>query len=233
MGNIAEPIRSWTWPHYHLGGSLARLICRLAGGYQVHGREHIPEGGALICPNHISYLDPPAVGAALPRRTYYFAKKELFQVPVFGSIIRKCYAFPVDRERNDREAIRTAIFLLQGGELLVLFPEGQRSPDGSLQPANIGPAMIASRAGVPVVPCAVKETDKVMPRGKFGLRRGRVQVDFAPPIHPADFGGEKLDKDQMYAFVEAVMQAIEDMQKIQYERAGETAPPRVKEIAHG
>jgi 1-acyl-sn-glycerol-3-phosphate acyltransferase len=233
MRMAPEPVRRWTWPHYHLGALGTRNLCRLLGGFSVHGRENIPaSGGALICPNHISYFDPPVVGTALPRRTYFMAKKELFHNPVFGSVIRKCYAFPVDRESTDRESIRHAIDLLRQGELLIIFPEGQRSPDGSLQPAGIGPALIASRAGVPIVPCAVKETDIVLPRSAKRLHRGRIQVDFGPPLNPVDFGdGGRLDKDQLRALTEAVMQSIEQMQRIQYERVGQVAPPRVKELA--
>jgi len=233
MRKAPEPVRRWTWPHYWLGAWLTRTLCRLAGGYSAHGAENVPRtGGALICPNHISYLDPPAVGGALPRRTYFMAKQELFRVPLLGSVIRKCYAFPVDRESSDREAIRHAIALLKQGQLLMIFPEGQRSPDGSLQPAGVGPALVGSRAGVPLVPAAVKETDKVLPRGSFSIHRGRVQVDFGPPIDPAAFGEGRLDKGQLQALTETLMQAIERLQKAQYERVGEVAPPRVKERPH-
>jgi len=198
------------------------------GGYQVTGRANIPaRGGAVICSNHISYLDPPALGAGfVPRRTYFMAKKELFEIPVLGEIIRKCYAFPVDRGTTDREAIRHGIELLEQGELLVVFPEGGRSPDGSLQPGNIGPALMAARAHVPIIPAALKETDKIMPRGKGGLHRGRVQVDYGEPISPDRFGGDHPDKAALQELTETVMQAIYALQQRQYERVGEVAPPR-------
>ena len=231
MRKAPEPVRRWTWPHYYFGGWCARTLCRLMGGYQVHGREHIPtQGGAIVCANHVSYLDPPALGAGFtPRRTYFMAKQELFAIPVLGALIRSVYAFPVDRTTTDREAIRHAIELLQAGELLVVFPEGGRSPDGSLQPGNIGPALMATRAGVPIIPAALKETDKIMPRDRGGLHRGRVQVDYGAPIHPGQFGEGRLDKSHLQAFTDAVMQAIEVLQQTQYERVGEVAPPRVKE----
>ncbi len=231
MRKAPEPVRRWTWPHYYFGAWLARTLCRLMGGYRVTGREHIPpRGGAIICSNHVSFLDPPVLGAGFtPRRTYFMAKQELFAIPVLGSLIRTVYAFPVDRGTTDREAIRHGIELLEAGELLVVFPEGGRSPDGAIQPGNIGPALMATRAGVPIVPAALKETDKIMPRGKGGLHRGRVQVDYGPPIHPGQFGEGRLDKHALQDFTEAVMQAIEALQKKQYERVGEVAPPRVKE----
>lgn len=231
MRKTPEPVRKWTWPHYYLGAWAARMLCRLAGGFQVSGKSNVPRsGGAVLCANHISYLDPPVLGAAVtPRRTYFMAKKELFEVPVLGPIIRKSYAFPVDRDHFDREAIRNAIELLQKGEFVVVFPEGQRSPDGSLQPANTGPAMMASKAGVPIVPIALKGTDDILQRGRKGLHRGRVFVDIGEPVHPTAFGEGKLDKEQLSAFTEAVMSSIEALQKEQYARLGEVAPPRVRE----
>jgi len=230
MRKTPEPVRRWTWPHYYVGAWLARSLCRLLGGYSVHGRENIPrQTGAIICSNHVAYLDPPVLGSGLPRRTYFMAKKELFTNPVLGALIRASYAFPVDRGTTDREAIRHGIELLQKGELLVVFPEGGRSPDGSIQPGNIGPALMASRAGVPIIPAALKETERIMPRGSKGLHRGRVQIDYGVPIHPSQFGEGRLEKTQLQEFTEAVMQAIEDLQKKQYERVGEVAPPRVKE----
>lgn len=230
MRKTPEPVRSWTWPHYYFGAWATRLLCRLLGGYHVRGKENIPTGGAILCANHIAYLDPPVLGAAVtPRRTYFMAKKELFETPILGSIIRKSYAFPVDRDHFDREAIRNAIELLQKGEFVVVFPEGQRSPDGSLQPANTGPALMASKAGVPIVPVALKGTDEIMRRGRKGLHRGRVFVDIGQPIHPTQYGDGKLDKDQLNAFTEAVMSSIETLQKDQYARLGEVAPPRVRQ----
>ena len=84
MNKGPEPVREWTWPHY----SFARVamfpaMFKLLGGYRVTGAEYVPRtGGALLAANHLSYLDPPAVGTALSRRTYYFAKKELFAIPL-------------------------------------------------------------------------------------------------------------------------------------------------------
>ncbi len=184
MNKTPEPVRRWTWPHYTFArAAFFPCFFRLAGGYRVTGREHIPpQGPALIAANHLSYLDPPAVGSALPRRTYYFAKRELFQIPVFGRILRSCYAFPVDREGDDKEAFRYAIDLLKSGELLTVFPEGGRSADGSLQSGGRGAALIAARAGAPIIPCALSGTDQVLPLHAKFLHRGFIQVSFAPPL---------------------------------------------------
>lgn len=215
---------------YRLVQRLARGLFRLYGGLRVRGREYLPaQGGAVLCPNHLSYLDPPAVGCVLPRHTYFMAKQELFAVPLLGPVIRALYAFPVDRGGADRAAVRRAIAVLEAGNFLTVFPEGGRSPDGALQPANTGPAMFAARAGVPLIPVAVRGTDRVLPRGSVFLHRGCVEIDFGPPIAVPDPAAGKLDKDALRALTEQVMQGIETLQKQQYERAGQVAPPRVKE----
>ena len=93
MRRTPEPPRWFTWPHYTLVRRGLPALWALCGGWRVDGAEHIPrQGGAVIAPNHVSYFDPPAVGASLPRRTYYMAKRELFEVPVLGWLIRKSYA---------------------------------------------------------------------------------------------------------------------------------------------
>jgi 1-acyl-sn-glycerol-3-phosphate acyltransferase len=193
MRRDPEPVRRWTWPHYRFASHVfLPALFTLAGGWRVTGREHVPRTGpALIAANHISFLDPPTVGAAIRfRRTYYFAKQELFRIPLFGWLIRKCYAFPVDREGDDKEAFRHAINLLKAGELLTVFPEGGRSPDGSLQPFARGAALIAARAGAPIIPCALSGTDRVLPRGARFLHRGFIQVSFARPIETRGHAGD-------------------------------------------
>ena len=212
MKKTPEPVRSFTWPHYtFMRKVFLPALFHLLGGWRVFGRQRVPmKGGALVCSNHVSFLDPPVLGAALPRRTYYFAKKELFEIPIFGSIIRKCYAFPVEREVGDREAVRNAIRLVQQGELLILFPEGGRSPDGTLQPGGIGAALIASRGGVPILPAAVRGSDKSLSLQAKFLHRAKLSVAFGDPIHPE---GEKLTKGQLQELTDRVMVQIAALQQ--------------------
>ena len=224
MRKAPEPIRSWTWPHYQMVHFFLPQLLRLLGGWRVVGRENVPQsGGAVIAPNHVSFLDPPAVGSALPRRTYYFAKKELFEIPIFGWIIRKCYAFPVDREISDLEAFRHAIRLLQAGELLVVFPEGRRTSDGELEQGRVGAALIASRARVPLIPCALHGTNQVLPRGSWYLHRGIVQVSFGEPITFDEFSTRRLNKEQLQKVTDQLMNSIAQMQREQEEFLGTKA----------
>lgn len=215
MRKEPEPVRSWTWPHYEMVRIFMPKIWTLFGGWRVEGREHIPEtGGAVIAANHVSYFDPPAVGSSLPRRVYYFAKQELFEIPLFGWIIGKCYAFPVDRGGSDLTAFRHAIRLLQAGELLVVFPEGGRSQDGSLEKGKVGAALIASRAGVPIIPCSLWGTDDVLPRGSWCLHRGLVQVSFGAPITYEEYEG-RLTKQDLLQVTQQIMKAIAELRAAQ------------------
>ncbi|MGD9495878.1 MAG: lysophospholipid acyltransferase family protein [Armatimonadota bacterium] len=215
MNKTPEPPRSWTWPHYRfVQWSLPRIL-RLLGGWRVVGHENVPQtGGAVIAANHLSFLDPPVVGVALRRRTYYFAKSELF-VPVFGWIIRKCYAFPVERGAADRRALKHAIDLLEAGELLAMFPEGTRSLDGQVHEFDLGAALAASRAGVPIIPCALTGTNVVLPVGARCFRRGRVAVSFGTPIDSLQFGPKpgKEDLRRITTQVEEAVRALKAEQE--------------------
>ena len=116
---------------YNVSAVLIRGIFRINGGLTVQGEENVPEGGVIIASNHISYLDPPLIGAVTPRRVTFMARKGLFEIPVLRSIIKPA-AFPIDREKPRPSTIKEAIKRLRNGELLVIFPEGGRSETGKL-----------------------------------------------------------------------------------------------------
>lgn len=211
MDRLYEPPRSWVWPHYRFAQWIIPRFCRLSGGFRVTGAANVPdEGGALIASNHISHLDPPVVGSAIRRRTYYFAASELFRNPIFGFIIRKCYAFPVRRGAGDRRALKAAIELLEAGELLTMFPEGTRSHTGELGEFDLGAALAASRARVPVIPCALTGTNDILPRGAKFFKRGKVAVSFAEPIDSLQFG-EKPGKEELQRITDQVEAAVRAM----------------------
>jgi len=220
MNKTPEPPRRWTWPHYRcVQWSLPRIL-RMLGGFRVTGVENLPRvGGAVIASNHLSFLDPPVVGSAMPRRTYYFAKSELF-VPVFGWIIRKCYAFPVERGGADTRALKHAIELLQAGELLTMFPEGTRSQDGQVHEFDLGAALAAARGGVPIVPCALTGTNDVLPVGARRFHRGKVAVSFGAPIDPLQ-SGPKPRKEELARVTNLVEEAVRGLKA---EQAAWTAP---------
>ncbi len=141
---------------YWLVRGATGLAVRILGGARVSGSRHIPaEGPVILCSNHFSYWDPPAVAAACPRRVFFMAKKELFSVPVLGPAVRLLGAFPVDRQSADRGAIRQALRHLKEGRVLGLFPEGTRGQPNQVSDPKPGVGLIAKRSRAPVVPMAV------------------------------------------------------------------------------
>lgn len=150
----------------YYGGRLARLLF----GMRVRGSRRVPRmGGLIIACNHISELDPPVLGFAIPRTVAYMAKVELFGMRVTDFFLRKLNAFPVNRSSIDTRALRTAIEHLKRGEAVVIFPEGTRSRDGRLLPVKAGISLVAISSGVPVLPAFIWGTDNA---GKALARTG-------------------------------------------------------------
>ncbi len=154
------------------------------GGLRAVGVENLPRtGGVILAPNHVSHLDPPAACCVIDRHVHCMAKEELFRNPLFGRLIRMLAAFPVRRGEGDTEAIRTAMRLVESGEVVLVFPEGTRGDAVSLQSINRGVAMLAKRTGAPVVPVGIVGTHIVMPRDKNRKpRKHPIVVAYGSPF---------------------------------------------------
>lgn len=145
---------------------LYRVLCCIAWPFfnlyhstGVIGKENIPEGGALICSNHCALSDPLFVVFAFGLRYHLkiMAKAELLRVPVLGFLLKKSGIFGVERGKSDVAAIKTALSSLKKGQYVLMFPEGTRVKDRQTSEAKTGAAMLAVRAGVPVLPVYVPE----------------------------------------------------------------------------
>lgn len=167
---------------------VVRTLFMVLGGWKAEGREHVPRsGGVLIASNHVSYADPPAIGLAMPRRCWFMGKDLIFRIPVVAPLSRLHLAFPVRVDAAmDRAAIRLTEQLLAAGEAVCIYPEGHVSRDGRLAPLQGGVALIALRAGVPIVPAAIIGAGKAIPPPYCIPRfaRGGVRVRFGPVIDP-------------------------------------------------
>ncbi len=145
---------SWSrWFWHLLGYWFFVLFFLFFYSYRWFGRHRIPKKGpVLIIANHESFWDPPLVGCAVGRRTTFMARKTLFDHKLMGGMIRRVGAFPVDQEGTGLDGMRTAVQKFKEGEVVVIFPEGTRTDDGTLHSFMPGIALLIRRAKVPVVP---------------------------------------------------------------------------------
>ena len=168
---------------------------------RITGLEHVPrQGPVLVVANHLHNADPVLLSVAFPRPLHFMAKKELFSVPVLRWIVRRVGAFPVDRGRADRSAIRRAEATLHHGIAVGMFPEGTRSVTNALAPAHPGAGLIALRSSVPVLPAVITGSEH-LPGNGLRSRRGSlkrwhegVEVRFGPTFHvEPEVDGAKLN----------------------------------------
>ena len=168
---------------YLLGYSLSKAIAKTFFNYRVIGAENmIEEGPCIIAANHCSYLDPPLVGVACKRAIHYLARKSLLDVPVLGPILPELNVIPVDQKNADRSALMGAIRVVRNGGAVLIFPEGTRSVDGNLQPAQPGIGMIVAKTGAPVVPVKLEGSHQSMPKGAFWPRAAPITVVVGKPL---------------------------------------------------
>ncbi len=187
------PIARTVGPVIRIGSFVMRVVARLFTRVEIEGDlAAFPRTGTvLIAANHASNADPVLIGgflnARLGRPINWMGKREVFEWPVISWLARHGGVHPVDRGSADVEAFRTAMRILDGGNILAVFPEGTRSPDGRLQPAKDGAAVLAARSGATIVPIGVGDSDLLWPKGRFLPRRTpRVTVRIGTPFTLAE-----------------------------------------------
>jgi 1-acyl-sn-glycerol-3-phosphate acyltransferase len=141
------------------------VVYTLGWSLRVRGRHNVPRTGpALLVANHQSFLDPMMVGLVAPRHVWYLARKTLFKNPVLGTLMRFVNSVPLDQEGVGKEGIKAIIQQLQAGRAVVVFPEGNRTPDGQMQPLEAGIQLLIRRVPVPVVPVGIAGAYHAWPR---------------------------------------------------------------------
>jgi 1-acyl-sn-glycerol-3-phosphate acyltransferase len=190
----------------------ARLWARIAlflnhTPVELRGAEHLPDGPFILMSNHQSNFDIFSLLAALPRRIYWIAKKELFDIPVFGPSMRRGGYIPLDRSdgRKALKSMENAAAIIRQGSSVVMFPEGTRSVDGLLLPFKRGGFMLAVRAGVPVIPVTINGSGRVNPGGLIRLYSGRITLTLHPRITIPE--GMKKSEAEVW-LMERVQEAI-------------------------
>lgn len=162
------------------------LWCKLWFRITVDGRENVPTDGAyVICPGaHRSNLDTIVTSFITRRRIRYMGKDTLWKTSFSAWFFTTLGSFPVDREAADREALRTCEHVAHQGEPLVMFPEGTRGSGPEVGHMYQGPAFIACRARVPIIPVGIGGAERAMPQGRKWVRPTRMVVIIGQPIHP-------------------------------------------------
>jgi len=168
------------------------------------GRERIPKvGGVLLVANHQSFLDPVIVSVGLQRQVCFFAREDLFRGRFFPWFIQSLGAFPVKRGSADTGAIKAAIERLRAGEVVLLFPEGTRTPDGSVGAFHSGMCMIAVRGKAVMLPAAIDGAFEAWPRGRKLFTFSPVRVGYGDPIDLA--GKKRKDYDSISEEVRGII----------------------------
>jgi 1-acyl-sn-glycerol-3-phosphate acyltransferase len=183
-----------------------RHLCRVCGvEVTTNGGEKVEWTRPLIVmANHQSYLDIPVLYASLPEPFGMLAKQELFRLPVFSAAMRGMRCVPIDRgnRRQSFQSLRRAADQVRAGNSIVVFPEGTRSADGSIQELKKGPFYLAEMAHVPIVPVGIRGTRLALAKDGLFVRGARVEVGIGAPIEP---GKGQAARDRLRDAVRAAL----------------------------
>lgn len=194
--------------YYWLGYHLSRLVGRCFFRFRVIHRERMLQSGPVILAmNHQSYLDPPLAGTTCDRAIYFLARRTLLNVPLLGWLLPKLNVIPVNQEGIDRSALKTLIRVIKAGNAALVFPEGSRTLDGNLQPAEPGLGLVIAKTLAPVVPMRIFGAHEALPRDG-GLQFVPITIVVGEPIFFTSTDLDLLGQDLYERLSQRVMDAI-------------------------
>lgn len=174
-------------PFYFFTISCLRIFFKIFYRHRTYGLENLPkEGSYILAANHASFFDPPIIAASVPAEIAYMAHEYLFNGSWwFRWLIKSLNAYPISKEKTNLATLKIAIGMLKKGQSVVIFPEGKRTPDGTLQPFNRGVELLASKGKCPIVPVYIKGSYDIWPRDQKSPNwKGRCACYFGEPIYP-------------------------------------------------
>jgi 1-acyl-sn-glycerol-3-phosphate acyltransferase len=192
---------------------------------RVEGAENVPEtGGAILASNHLSFADSFFMPLMVKRRVTFLAKAEYFTTPGLKGWLSRVFfsgvgQVPIDRNDADaaKGALTAGVRILRRGELLGIYPEGTRSPDGRLYKGKTGVARMALEAGVPVIPVAMIDTEKMMPTGrKLPHLRPRPGIRFGKPLDFSRYEGLAGDRFVERSMTDEIMYELMQLSGQEY-----------------
>jgi cytidylate kinase len=206
----AKPKQRWT---YWLFRFCVRLYLLLFFRYKLYGLEHFRLGPAIIAANHASYLDPPIVAAACPEEIHSLARESLFQIPIIGRYIRHLNAHPITRDAADAATFKLILSLIKKGDKVLIFPEGERTPTGDMQPIERGLPFLVLKSHSRIQPLYLHGTFDAWPRTRKRPKLfGRIRCAFGSPIEWSEF--ESLEKKEAErAIIQRVTDSLNSLKK--------------------
>lgn len=184
---------------------LVRIYFRL----KVLDRGNVPsQGPVILVANHASFLDPIVLGSACPRKIHFIVLQEMYDWLSLRWFYWGMETIPVRTEEGDPRAIKKALARLRKGDVVGVFPEGERSSDGAISSAKVGAALLAAVSGAPVIPCHIRGAYESMPRGSRFPWPARVRVRFGEPLRFPNEEKRHRDRSQMQEFANGLLLAI-------------------------
>jgi 1-acyl-sn-glycerol-3-phosphate acyltransferase len=196
---------------YRCGWLFFRFIFAAYFRARFIGAEHVPRtGGVILAANHASYLDPPVVGSGLDRDINYLARQSLFRFPLIGRLLVSWNSVPVDRDGGGARGLKNILDRLLGGAGIILFPEGTRSRDGKLQPAQAGIGLVVAKSNAPVVPVHVSGSHEAWGRDQKIPLPKRITVRYGEPMRFEKLRAEarECSKERLKAIYQQIADEI-------------------------
>jgi len=178
------------------------------------GREKVPrKGGFLLCSNHISYIDPIIIDVFFPRCVFFMAKAEVFENRFLASLSKFFNAFPVNRSTFDRKSLRNSLDIVNGGEVVGVFPQGTRYPDGFIGEGKKGIGMLSVMGNCPIIPMALSGTNKIVKKPHKRIFFPKVQIIYGDVIYTKQIKEKYSNKEAIEKIVDMAMSAIRELYK--------------------
>jgi 1-acyl-sn-glycerol-3-phosphate acyltransferase len=210
--------------YWFMKNLIAGPILRTAFRPWVTGEENIPRsGGVILASNHLSFIDSVFLPLVIERRVTFLAKSDYYTARgikgwAIKNFLKAAGMLPIDRSggKASEASLRTGLKVLAEGDVLGIYPEGTRSPDGKLYRGRTGVARMVLEGGVPVVPVAMTDTEKVMPIGKRLPKVRRVGVVIGEPLDFSRFEGMEGDRFILRSITDEIMYELSHLSDQEY-----------------
>jgi 1-acyl-sn-glycerol-3-phosphate acyltransferase len=228
MTQYSTKLAGQRWIHrfaYVLVRDLLAVLCKLWFRYSVSGREHLPKTGAyIIAPVHRSNIDTPLSAFLTRRRVRFMGKDSLWKNAAIGRVFTLLGGFPVTRGTADLEALKRCVSVLDGGEPLVMFPEGTRQHGATIHPLFDGPAYVALKRGVPIIPVGIGGSERVMRKGSKMIWPNKCHLTIGRAIVVEHGGSGRVDRQRMSKITAELTARLQEVFDDARKRAGDELP---------